>query len=434
MNKYVLFLPLLAFNVISSFASTEATFSLVANTPTSITVPANRHAIVQYKVTNNTAVTRTLTMAPIPNVTQLTNDPSQCSNPFTLAHNQSCNLTLYVEGSLQKSHYVGGPIICKTNGNSNTPDPLLCSQPECSMALSIYPAPAVIPSVNKLYVSNWSGGSISLCYIDTAGELTDCQVSAVSGTFLNPEALAIKDDYLFVANIGGGMSSCKITAGTGELTNCINAINNVLSSSQIHAPDGIAIKNNKAYISNSGPESNNQGVTTCTVESEGILAACSFTKGNASFATPSDLAVLNDTVYITNFNDQSTTYCTITGDPLCTTTGSITGTGNLLNEPEGLFITLIGVKNYAYFTNHGDHTVTLCDVASSHSFTSCANTDGYFSGFGNLTILNSPLKAFIPSGLNSIAICDVSDISGTLSNCVNPKNTHFNNPSGLVIN
>jgi hypothetical protein len=50
---------------------------LVALTPTSINVPANRQTIVQYRVTNNTAITRTLTMVPIPNVSQVTADNTE---------------------------------------------------------------------------------------------------------------------------------------------------------------------------------------------------------------------------------------------------------------------------------------------------------------------------------------------------------------------
>ena len=433
MNKYALLIGLFAFPVVASVASFQATLSLVANTPTAITVPANRHAFIQYKVTNNTAVTRTFTMLPIPNVTQLTSDNSQCTNPFTLANNQSCNLTLYVEGALQNANYSGGPVICKTKINSNTPDPFLCSQPEQSMVLYIYPEPAVTPTAHKLYVSNWDGGSISLCYIDTSGDIADCHVSAVSNTFLNPEALAIKGNYLFVANIGGGMSSCSIDPATGELTDCASAIPNHIDNSQIHSPDGIAINGTTAYIANAGPETTYQGVTTCTVNGA-TLESCSFTKGVASFSVPSDLAYFNNTVYVTNFDSETTTYCATTGT-LCSTPlpGNITGTDNLLNEPEGLFITTINATNYAYFTNHGDHTVTLCTITSASSFTSCANTEGHFTGFGNAAILSSPLKAFIPSGLKTIDTCDVNT-NGTLFNCVTSGETRFNNPSGLIIN
>jgi|GEM_PF-1558573 len=438
MNKYVWLLALTAFNVTECFANTQPTFSLVANTPTAITVPANRHAYVQYRVTNNTSVTRTLTMTPIPNVTQVTTG-NTCSNPFTLGRNQSCNLTLYIDGALQRSDYSGGPVICKANSN-NTPNPFLCSQPEQSMVLSIHQAPAVIPTTNKLYVSNWDGGSISMCSIANSGNIFDCLVSAVSDTFLNPEALAINGNYLFVANIGGGISSCSIDINTGELTNCSNAINDNTATA-VNGPDGIAIQvvnqDTFAYIANSSADdASKQGVTKCTVSGPS-LSNCTFTNGGHPeyFSIPSDLALFNNTAYITNFNSQTiATYCT-DGNLTCTvgTVGTITSDPSLLNEPEGLFITTINTTAYAYFTNHGSHTVTRCVVTAPTNFNSCYNTEGYFTGFGNLTILASPLKAFIPSGLKTIALCNVNSTTGALSDCIDSTELSFNNPSGLVI-
>lgn len=433
MKKSLLLICFFILNIVQSHASTEAKFSLVANTPTSVTVPANRHAYVQYTVTNNTAITRKLTIVPIPNVAQRTEDSSQCPNPFVLAPGQSCKLTLYINGAT-KTKYSGGPVVCKTLGNSNKPDKFLCSQPEASMVLSINPAPAITPSANKLYVTNWDGDSISLCYLNS-GSPAACLVSAVSKTFVHPEAVAINNNVLFVANIGGGISACIIAPNSGELSSCINAA----PGTPIYAPTGISIQNNQAYIANSGPQQYNQGITVCNVTGNPAtnLTQCSFSQGDASFSVPSDLAIMNNTVYVTNFNSQDiqTTYCTI-APSLCSTNsgeGVIAGTSNLLNEPEGLFFATINGSNYAYFTNHGSHTVTLCQVQSPTNFTNCTITGGFFTGFGNLAILNNPLKAFIPSGLKNIAVCDVSSMDGSISNCINSSELNFNNPSGLII-
>ena len=420
----LLFAPCLAYS--------QPTIGFVANTSTLVQIPANRQTYVQYKVTNNTKVTRTLTMVPIPNVSQVTGERSECGNPFVLAPNQSCNLTLYVNGSVQRSNYAGGPVVCATKPGTNTPNPFYCSQPEQSIELFIYPVPAVTPTLNKLYVSNWDGGSISLCYINDLGHFEHCLVSAVSDTFVNPEALAINGQYLYVANIGGGMSSCSIDTNSGELTNCQNSITDT-PNPPVYGPDGIAIQNSTAYISNSGLDDlAKQGVTICTVDGPN-LKNCNFTRGDASFSIPSDLALFNNTVYVTNFESQ-TTYCTV-DNPLCINPnqGQITGTGDLLSEPEGLFITAVNGSDYAYFTNHGNHTVTLCKITTPTTFVNCANTAGYFTGFGNLALLNSSLKAYIPSGLKTIAVCDVNPEDATLRNCVDSNEISFNNPSGLAI-
>ncbi len=431
MKKLFYLICSFVFSGMQSYASTEAKFSFIAKTPTSVTVPANRHAYVQYTVTNTTLITRTLTMVPIPYVTQRTDDSSQCSNPFVLSPGQSCNLTLYVNGSAIKSKFKGGPVVCKTLGNTNQPDKFLCSRPQESMILSITPAPSVPSNANKLYVTNWDGNNISLCDI-ISGNLKYCLITATSNTFAHPEAVAISNNVLFVANIGGGISSCIINSSSGELSNCGNAIPS--STPAVYAPTGISIQGTTAYIADSGPEQSNQGVTTCTVAGA-QLNSCTFNQGSATFSVPSDLAIIDNTVYVTNFNNQDvpTTYCMIMPS-LCTSgLGTITGTSNLLNEPEGIYFATIGGINYAYFTNHGNNTVVLCTVSSSTTFSNCKITGGYFSGFGNLAILNAPLKAFIPSGLKSIGVCDVSSVDGSLSNCVNSNEFNFNNPSGLII-
>lgn len=117
------------------------TFSLTPLTKTSITVPPNTSGNVQYLVTNNTKITRTLTMVPIKGVQQLTQgvQPGSniCTNPFTLAPGSGCILSLQINGSILPGPWKGGPVICKTNGSSNTPSQFLCSRPAQSALLNI---------------------------------------------------------------------------------------------------------------------------------------------------------------------------------------------------------------------------------------------------------------------------------------------------------
>ncbi|RUR11641.1 hypothetical protein ELY15_06865 [Legionella sp. km772] len=208
MKKYLFLILLCILDYIPCYASTEALFSLVANTPPSVTVPANRMTFIQYTVTNNTAITRRLTVKPIPYVVQVTNN-NTCAKYFTLAQGQSCKLTYLVQGDAIKKKFTGGPIVCKTKYKSNEPDNFLCSQPEPSMILSLNPAPAAPTPDRKLYVSNWNGNSISLCYLK-GKQLSNCLISALGNSFNQPEALAVSDNVLFIANIGGSMSSCLI--------------------------------------------------------------------------------------------------------------------------------------------------------------------------------------------------------------------------------
>ncbi|OCH99508.1 hypothetical protein A8135_07465 [Legionella jamestowniensis] len=80
----------------------------------------------QYRITNKTTITRRLTMVPIPGVQVMS---TGCSSVFTLAPGGSCLLNLRLVGSAMGAGVHGGPIICKTKGNTNDPDRFLCSQP-----------------------------------------------------------------------------------------------------------------------------------------------------------------------------------------------------------------------------------------------------------------------------------------------------------------
>ena len=80
-------------------------------TPTNITISKNEYKIVQYIVTNQTKSVKTLSMKPIQGVTQ-DKSPGNCANPFALNHNESCLLTLTINGNELYSNITDGPVIC----------------------------------------------------------------------------------------------------------------------------------------------------------------------------------------------------------------------------------------------------------------------------------------------------------------------------------
>src|SRR5580704_913054 len=106
----------------SSFIYASPKFSVVptANSITAMLLPLNFTETLSYQVTNNTNILRTLTMKPINGVSQNVGGANVCSNPFTLAPHQSCNLSLTINASqIRASGIQGGPIICKTTGPNN---------------------------------------------------------------------------------------------------------------------------------------------------------------------------------------------------------------------------------------------------------------------------------------------------------------------------
>jgi hypothetical protein len=130
-------------------------------TATTIDVPYNDTVTIQYKVTNQSRTTHTLAMTPTPGITQTTT-PGNCSSPFTLSYQQSCTLTLEVDGAALQGNIIAGPKVCKQGSD------LLCYQPSAAdiirVTLSSIPgATTLSTSVSDLALSiNATGTSAAL--------------------------------------------------------------------------------------------------------------------------------------------------------------------------------------------------------------------------------------------------------------------------------
>lgn len=106
------------------------TFTPDPDYPPKIAITPLGSAVIQYQVSNQSAKTRTLAMTPIAGIRQNT-DPGYCPNPFTLARQQSCILSLQVSGSALMSDVFGGPEICIQGSR------LTCYQPGPAAVLQI---------------------------------------------------------------------------------------------------------------------------------------------------------------------------------------------------------------------------------------------------------------------------------------------------------
>ncbi len=423
--KTSILIIMFVFSVTLSYATTTK-FIIVPTTPTNVSVPQNHTVIVQYKITNNTARTRTLTVLPIsvPGVTVL-NDTLSCGNPFTLAPQGSCFQTFVLNGSQIPSSFQANIKVCKTIGNGNNqPDNLLCSQTLASDILTANVTPEVTNIGQAVYVANQAGNSISLCYTNaTTGFLENCNITAANGTIATPESVATNPagTFLYIANTSGsgGVSYCQINSTTGALTECQATGNGfpTVTGGIVIAPD-----NAHAYVSVFTYNS----VSVCDVNSTtGALSGCTAT-GN-SFDTPSGIAInaAGTFVYVTNRHNNSVTPCSVGGGGALTCGTPVIG----FNEPEG--ITLLG--SHAYITNAGNGTVSLCDV-SGLTIDNCAITEGTFAGLGNIGFNSAGTLGYLPSSLVTVAVCDVNAITGALSNCTNaPGGTGFQSPSGIVL-
>nr|WP_302473913.1 DUF1566 domain-containing protein [Legionella sp. PL877] len=110
-------------------------------TATTIAVPANGTAMVQYRITNQSSKPHTLTMQPIRGITQVTTGLNGCGNPFVLRGKNSCILSLQINGSQLNGSVMDGPVVCQQGSTSQ------CYRPSSINILRITQAPPITDAV-----------------------------------------------------------------------------------------------------------------------------------------------------------------------------------------------------------------------------------------------------------------------------------------------
>lgn len=121
------------------FSNTIPKFSVEPLGQNVISIPNNSFLNINYKITNNTKITRTLTYKHINGVIQNILGVGLCNSPFTLHSGESCILNLIAfDLELGAATYRGGPVVCKTTSdNDDSPSPFLCSQPASNQEIII---------------------------------------------------------------------------------------------------------------------------------------------------------------------------------------------------------------------------------------------------------------------------------------------------------
>ncbi|MCC5792459.1 MAG: IPT/TIG domain-containing protein [Legionellaceae bacterium] len=130
-------------------------------TATTIAVPANGSATVQYRVTNQSSKPHTLSMQPIRGITQITTGLGICGNPFVLRGKNSCILSLQINGSQLNDAVADGPVVCQ-QGSLNQ-----CYRPSSANILHITQAPPITDAVITV-----TGSPLTLTVNGATGQLT----------------------------------------------------------------------------------------------------------------------------------------------------------------------------------------------------------------------------------------------------------------------
>ena len=181
-------------------------------TDTTIAVPANSTAMVQYRVTNQSKKTHTLTMKPIQEgVMQTTTGLDVCGNPFVLRGNASCILSLQVNGSQLNPPILDGPVVCQQGFTDQ------CYRPNSASILRLTQAPpitdAVITETDSPLTLTLNGPTGQLTINNTSMEVAATNVASdFTGTALEGN---VTETGNTCANVPPG-GSCTLTYTPGD--------------------------------------------------------------------------------------------------------------------------------------------------------------------------------------------------------------------------
>jgi DNA-binding beta-propeller fold protein YncE len=428
-NSLVIFITGVLLLSVNSLYAGSARFSIVPISATTVfLLPNNFTETVSYQVTNQTSVTRTLTMVPMAGVSQTTANGG-CPNPFTLAPQQSCTLNLAITANqVPASGISGGPVICKTNSATDlSPDAFVCSQPDAANALAV----SLTGSKGQhAYIANQLGNSVSFCQVNPAtGLLTQCSVTAtgtqgVEGIGINPAGT-----FFYSANPANNtITVCQVNQGTGALLNCVDSggtgfnLNNAISFS----PDGSIL-----YTANLGGGLGS--VSACVINpATGLLSSC-VNNTSPTFATPADMAVnaAGTFAYVANRAANTVSVCNVSGQTVNSCNGL---SGSLFSGPEGVTLSADGL--HAYISNAVSKQIVVCDILQDGTglLANCSATDGQFAGTGNIGLNNLNTLAYVPNELlNVVFVCNVAPLTGQLSGCLPSLGSGFVGPAGVLV-
>ena len=178
-------------------------WSITPLTPTTVTIPANGTATIQYKVTNNSNLQHTLQLIPVVGLTQVTT-AGNCGAVFALDAKQSCTLTLQINGSQLPGDLVGGPRICQAGST------LQCYQPSSQNILNIQ----VLKTSDYTVGFNVSGlvGSVTL-----QNNGTDQLTTSTDGNFVFSTPIAEGSTYEVTVLTQPDTQTCTVSNGSGTM-------------------------------------------------------------------------------------------------------------------------------------------------------------------------------------------------------------------------
>lgn len=476
---------IIAFLSTNLYSATQPKFTIIPTTSTSFDITTDNTINVQYRVTNQTNITRQLVMASVPGFKQITAGTGYCSNPFTLAHGQSCLLTLQAAGSgLSLGSYTQVVKVCKTSPNNNSPDPFLCSQTTSneSIKLVVRHAPARIVAIPRILVLTTSGLPGQLTVSNLSSDVTAVNIKAfldgtslmgnvvqnssnckvlqpgktctltfipgstavsltafrIQGDNTYPTPAAIKINQSTIADIS--VSGSPLVLTTGGSSGSLTVTNNSTT---------VTATNIEATLSAEVAAAVTQDASACTSLAPGDSCPLEFTT-NTTTLEPTNITIsgtnTTETSAVIAVNGGSQATLSITGSPLILqANGTSTGTMTITNTSS----TVTATNVTADFTNtnlSGYVTATTCDSIEPNSSCTMTFTPGTttivqtsFPIYGsNTTTVTGQIGitsyfAYITfTTSDTLAKCSVGVSNGALSGCSSLLS--FSNPYAIAFN
>jgi len=482
---------LLAFFSMSLQAGTQPLFTLTPLTPTKFSIASDEDTVVQYRITNQTKITRTLTLANFTDrigLRQVTSGIKACSNPFQLMPLESCVLTLSIHGGELISDVKGEPEICKTKGEgSHLPDLFLCSRASKADGLDIIPVDEkrpvlfIEPSTLSLITN---GNTQSFTVTNSATHLTARNIRAdFTGTELDGnvsqdasacELLEPGKSCMLTFSPGANAISLTSFPIEGDNTLTVGASVEVISDTtagisvtgsplvlEYNELGSLVVTNNSTLVdakniqAHNVPASITAGATGCDVVARnGGTCTLSFTAG-ATAVTETMLDIYGDntsrvaaTIAVNApladiaFAAGSPTSLTLLADDLDTRTMIIQ---NISNDP-----VLAGLTaDFSSTALNGFVTANICDEIPANRTCTLTFTAGNtrvnattFPIYGpntntltaSIAIKSAPEAYLTGTNTNTVDQCIINASTGDLEFCQIFSNLGLSAPHGITLN
>jgi hypothetical protein len=412
--KFIKILGCLLFLLSELTFASKALYSITPIGTSIVPVPPNFKASVNYRVLNQTQQTQTLSFQESFGLTQLVQAGS-CDNPFTLGPNESCVLSLWVDGNdIVSATTLQGPEICKLNSR------FFCSLPDAEHLIKTH-----VLNYDFVLVANpssnggLSDGTLSYCEVGSSGSLENCQNFSNSNLITPGGVAATPRGYVYTANQNSdNIAVCSLDTNIAAMT-CVTDDG---GGSVFNFPVTAYVNNNYFYTLNA----NSNEVIKCDIDANtGTFVSSSCASTGDGFSKPvGSMVIANGYAYIANFIGNNISICPVSAtDGTFISPCSTFSNGGLLTQPSGVAVS----GAYAYIVQDSSDLLA-CEIASDGSLSNCVSNN-LLPNIGHFGINILSGYAYVNSG-NEVFKCTLGN-KGTVTDCAS-TGSGFEAPGGNI--